>query len=586
MQYKELAEFYESLSSTSKRLEKTYQISRLIKDAKEEEIKIIVLLAQGKIFPEWERIKIGASDKLVIKAISKSAGASSVHIESEWKRLGDLGSVAHALLAKRKQSSLFPKEFSVRQVYGIIKDLAEHEGKGSVDSKVSAISDMLLNSTPLEAKYIVRTILDNLRVGVGIGSIRDAIAWAFFSEEFGLDYKGGEDIIIGDREKYNLIIERIQNAYDLTNDMGNVALTLKKEGLEGLDKLGLKVGNPVNPMLFQKAKDVKDAFETVGRPAAFEYKYDGFRMQIHLKQKKVQIFTRRLEDVTTQFPDVVESVKHIDAESCIVDAEAVGYDKKTGRYIAFQSMSQRIKRKYDITEVAANFPVELNVFDILFHNDENLLKMPFIERRRILEKIVPNESKKIVLSKLIVTDDDAKAQAFYDESLKMGQEGMMAKNLEGIYKPGARVGFGVKIKSIMDPLDLIIVAAEYGEGKRSGMMTSYVLACKDDEGGLLEIGKVSTGLKELEQEGGMTFEEMSNILKPLIRKTHGKTVELSPEIVIEVGYEEIQTSPGYSSGYALRFPRFLRLREDKGVDDAASIADVERLFFEQRGRNA
>jgi DNA ligase-1 len=584
MLYKELVDLYELLDSTTKRLQKTVYLSELIKKTGSEELSYIIALAQGKVFPDWEDKKIGVATRIVIKSINKSTGISEKEIENEWKREGDLGSVAEKLIKKRKQSSLFPRKLGVREVYDNLRSLADAEGKGSVESKINIISDMLIGSESREAKYITRTVLDNLRIGIGAGSIRDAIVWAFFSDRIGI-HINEDKIEISDREAYNKIISQVQKAYDLTNDFGEVAKQLSSGGLESLRTVKLRIGTPLKVMLFQKAKDIADAFSIVGKPAAFEYKYDGFRMQVHKNKEHIVIYTRRLEDVTEQFPEVSEYVgKYVKADTCILDAEAVGFDPKTKKYVAFQNISQRIKRKYDIKEVAEKFPVELNVFDIMYYDNKNLLAEPFRKRREILNDIIVQKDKCIVLAKQIITSNENKAMEFYESSLDAGEEGMMAKNLEGIYQPGARVGYGVKIKSIMEPLDLVIVAAEYGEGKRSGWLTSYTMACSD-KGDLKDIGKTSTGLKEKESEG-TTFKEITELLKPLIIKSSGKSVKVKPKIVIEVGYEEIQKSQSYSSGYALRFPRFKRLRTDeKTVDDINTLTDVERLYRQQRGRS-
>ena len=304
--------------------------------------------------------------------------------------------------------------------------------------------------------------------------------------------------------------------------------------------------------------------------------------QIHMKDEDVKLFTRRLENVTKQVPEVVLYLKEcVKVKSCILDAEAVGFNPVTQKYIPFQKISQRIRRKYDIEDMADKFPVEVNIFDILFHNDKSLLNNSFKERRKILEKIVKQKPRRIVLAKQIITSNLNEAQKFYDESLKLGEEGVMAKNLDSTYKPGSRVGYGVKIKPILEPLDLVIVAAEYGEGKRSGWLASFYLACSDNTE-FKEIGKVSTGLKELEKEG-VTFKKLTELLKPLITKSSGKHVELTPRIVIEVGYEEIQKSVNYGSGYALRFPRFLRLRiDEKTIADINTLKEIESLFAKQR----
>jgi DNA ligase-1 len=337
-------------------------------------------------------------------------------------------------------------------------------------------------------------------------------------------------------------------------------------------------------MHLKEAKGIENAFERVGKPAAFEYKYDGFRIQVHKKDKEIILFTRRLENVTKQFPEVVKYVKeHIKGKSFILDTEAVGFDPKTKKYLPFQSMSQRIKRKYDIDKMAKDFPVEMNVFDAVYFEGKNLMAEPFEKRRQLIEKIVKPEKRKIVVAKQLVTSDAKEADKFYNESLSQGEEGVMVKNLKGIYKPGSRVGYGVKVKPVMETLDLVVVAADWGEGKRGKWLSSYTVACRDEETGeLLEIGKVGTGFKELETEEGVTFAQMTELLKPLIKSEKGKKVFVRPKIVIELRYEEIQKSPTYSSGYALRFPRLVKLREDKAVDEASTIAMVKELYKEQK----
>ena len=282
---------------------------------------------------------------------------------------------------------------------------------------------------------------------------------------------------------------------------------------------------------------------------------------------------------------MVEYVKkHVDADSFILDGEAVGFDVKSKKYMAFQSISQRIKRKYDIDKMSKEFPVELNVFDIISYEGETLLKKPFKERRTIIERIVKGVPYCIVTSKQMITSDLSKADDFYKASLAAGNEGIMVKNLDGVYKPGSRVGYGVKVKPVMESLDLVIVGAEWGEGKRSGWFTSFTLACYDpDSGSFLEIGRVGTGIKE-KVEMGVSFEQLTEILKPLITIEKGRSVVVKPSLVVEVNFEEIQKSPTYSSGYALRFPRVIRMREDRNADESSDIALVEDLYSSQRSR--
>jgi len=337
-------------------------------------------------------------------------------------------------------------------------------------------------------------------------------------------------------------------------------------------------------MLAQKAKTIKEGFEMVGKPCAVEYKYDGFRLLIHKKGSEVILFTRRLENVTKQFPEVVDYIKkYVKGNSFILDSEAVGFNKKTKEYTSFQHISQRIKRKYDIEKRREECPVEVNVFDILYYNGNSMLDEPFSKRTEIIKKIVSNQKYKIVTSKQIITGDEKKAEEFFKKALKDHQEGVMMKSLDAYYKPGSRVGYMIKVKPEERDLDLVIVGAEYGTGKRSGWFSSFILACREGNR-FLEIGKMGTGIKEksAEEVGGVSFNELTKMLKPLIIEEHGKEVKFKPKIVVSITYQEIQRSPTYSSGFALRFPRFTALRPDRMADDASTLKEVEKDFENQK----
>ena len=454
----------------------------------------------------------------------------------------------------------------------------------------TSISELLTSASPQEARFIVRTILEQLRVGAAGGTLRDAIVWCFFWDNLKLKYNKEEnELVVPDetRKDYDKFVEDVQYGCDITNDFSEVFRIIKEEGIKGLEKVSLKAGKPLSAMLFQKAKDIKDAFEIVGKPCAFDYKIDGFRLQIHNHNGKIMLYTRRLENVTKQFPDVVDAVKKaVKGNKFIIDTEVIGIDPKTKKWLPFQNISQRIKRKYDIEDLARKIPVMVNVFDIMSYENESMLTSQFHRRRHLIEKITKTIPEKIQPIKLIVTDKLEDAEKFYKESLGLGNEGIMAKNLEGIYKPGSRVGYGVKIKPILETLDLVIIKADYGEGKRAGWLSSFTVACLDKKKEkLLEVGKVSTGVKEKEQETGVTYLELTKMLKPLIQEQKGKEVIVKPKIVIEVAYEEIQKSPEYTSGFALRFPRFLRIRYDRKANDINTIPDIEKIYETQKSRN-
>ncbi len=580
MKYSKLVEVYEKLENTSKRLEKTSIISEFLKHTNKDLGKIMLLL-NGRVFPGYDNSKLGVASKIVVKAIQKASGNSASDIENLWKQKGDLGLVASEMIKTKSQSTLFSSDLSVEKVFNNLKKLPKLEGSGSIDRKISLIAELLTNSKPNEAKYIVRTVLEEMRFGVGKGSLRDAIVWAYYADELNITYDPeSNDIKVEDREKYNEYCDVTQKALDLTNDL-TIVIKKAKQGIKHLDKVEVVVGNPINVMLSLKIENIEDGFEKVGKPCQVEYKYDGFRMQIH-KSKRIQIFTRRLENVTHQFPNIVKYVKeNVKGNNFIIEGEAVGFNPETKKYLPFQSVSQRIRRKYNIEQMTKELPVELNLFDLIYFNNKQMLDTPFKERRKILEEITKQINKKVVLSKKIVTSDPKQVEQFYKEALENEQEGVMMKKLDAPYKPGARVGYMVKLKPTMESMDLVIVAAEWGKGKRSGWLTSYTLACINDEGELLTIGKSSTGLKEKASEG-LSFQEITNLIKPLVTSETGRTVKVKPEIIIEIDYQEIQKSPTYESGYALRFPSVSKLRQDRGLQDITSIKEVQELYKTQK----
>ena len=582
MEYLKLTEFYEKLESTQKRLEKTSLIAKLLMSASAEDLEYVVFLARGIIFPPWDERKIGVSSQLIMKALSLAVGASKEQIVELWKKKGDLGEIAAHLVKEKRQTTLTSKRLTIKKVLDNIRDLSKLEGSGTVDRKVSLMSELLTSASPIEAKYIVRTILEQLRIGVAEGTMRDALVWAYLEKESGMHYIKGE-LSVENREKYNACIDAVQNAYDLCNDLGLVAEALKKNGLNGLKHFSVRVGTPINSMLAIKTDTIEEAFEALGKPAQFEFKYDGFRVSVHKDGNNITLFTRRLENVTKQFPDIVEAVKkHVKGKSFILDTEAVGYDYKTKKYLPFQNVSQRIKRKYSIERLVKEIPIEVNVFDIMYYKGKSLINEPLSARTKILDKIIREKPLEIVLSKRLVTDDKKKIDKFYKESLKKAHEGLMIKNIKSNYNPGRYVGGWMKLKPILDSLDLVIIGAEYGTGRRAGSFSSFILGCKSGDQ-FLSCGMMGTGIKEIKGKG-VTFKELTALLKPYMIKAAGRIVRIKPKIVIEITYGEIQKSPTYESGFALRFPRFKTIREDKSPQEANSLEDIKKIFDKQHGK--
>ncbi len=555
MEYSKLVDLYEHLEKTSAKLVKTSLIAEFIRDLSEDDLVKVIHLLQGRAYPNYEQLEIGVATQLMIKAISRATGVSEEKIEEMFKVLGDLGKVAEEVIKNKKQTTLLFVPLTVEKVYENIRKIALQSGEGSQDRKLSLIAELISQAKPVEGRYVVRTILEELRIGVAEGIIRDAIAEAFECEKDNVDY-----------------------AWNIISDFGEVALIARKEGDKGLKNVKPILGRPIQMMLGVAAKSIDDVLKEYP-DVVVEYKYDGFRTQIHKKREKVWIFSRRLEDVTRQFPDLVEICKNlVDAEEAIFEGETWAIDEN-GNPRPFQVLSQRIQRKYEIEKMVKEIPVQLNVFDIVYLNGEKLFDKPLRERRKILFSVV-KEGKGLKFAKYIETNDREKIEEFYQEALRLGQEGIMIKNLDAPYKFGRHVGGWYKIKPTMENLDLVIIGAEWGTGKRTGWLGSFILGCRDEETGeFLECGMLGTGIKEKkENPEDITFEELTEMLKPYIEREEGQKVWIKPKIVIEVAYEEIQRSPNYRSGFALRFPRFVRLRIDKSPEEADSVQRLEELY--------
>lgn len=565
MEYSVLSDIYEKLESISSKLRKTDIIAEFLRSAYSNKLSKLVLLLQGRVFPSYSEYELGIATQMMIKAISKASGFSSERVEDMLKKTGDLGLVAEQCIKSRKQSSLLKKKLTVENVFENLQKLATVTGEGSQDKRLNIISELIISAQPVEARYIARTILGELRVGAAEGIIRDAIVNAFLVNEKST------------KEDKNNSAETVDYAWNILNDFGEVAQIAKERGIEGLKRVRIQLGKPIQVMLGLAAEKIDDVTEEFGKIMA-EYKYDGARIQCHKKGSKIWIYTRRLENITMQFPDIVELVKEgIEVDECIVEGEALGIDRH-GSPIPFQILSQRIHRKYDIEKIKKEIPVQVNLFDVIYVDGEMLLDKPLKERRQTLDKIVKIIPGKFQLSKQIISDNPKELEKFYHEALGAKQEGLMLKVPDSTYNFGRHVGGMYKIKPIMETLDLALVGATWGEGTRAKWLTSYILACKDsDTGKLLECGMMSTGLTE-EQ-----YREMTRTLKPLIINEKGRTVYVKPKIIIEVGYQEIQKSPNYGSGYALRFPRYVRDRTlDKSEPDT-----LDRLMslFKSQGKS-
>ncbi len=549
MKYSELADLYRRLEKTTLKTLKTKFVADFLKKTPDELLEIVPYLILGKVFPDWDERELGVGEKLLIRAVSMATGVPEKEIENSIKDTGDLGESVALALKKRKQKSFFSQPLTIKRVYNTFVKIAEATGEGSQDRKMKYLANLFMDATPEEGKYIARTVLGTMRTGVAEGILRDAIAEAF-------------------RVKPELV----ERAYMLTSDFGYVAKVAKLEGNEGLSKVSIQIGKPIRPMLAQNAASVKEALIEMGGEAAFEIKYDGARVQVHKDGDRVIVYSRRLENVTRSIPEIVEAIKNsLKPSKAIVEGELVAVGEN-GRPRPFQYVLRRFRRKHNIEEMIEKIPLELNLFDILYADGESLIDTKFTERRKKLEESV-EESDKIKLAEQLVTKKVDEAEAFYKRALELGHEGLMAKRLDAVYEPGNRGKKWLKIKPTMENLDLVIIGAEWGEGRRAHLLGSFLVGAYDPETGeFLPVGKVGSGFTDED------LIEFTKMLKPLIVREEGKFVEIQPKVVIEVTYQEIQKSPKYKSGFALRFPRFVALREDKSPEEADTIERVAQLY--------
>ncbi len=551
MDYSELVSVYEALIATPAKLEKTAILSEFLRGVSPDLLRILPHLITGDIFPEWDR-ELGVGPGLLYNSVAFVTGVRKKELENSIREHGDTGLAVRELFEKKPQTTLFSQKLTVEGVYDNFSKIAIASGRGAQDKKTKYLSDLLSNATPIEAMYLVRTVLSELRIGVAEGLLRDAIADAF-----------------------EINVKVVERAIMLTNDFGLVTKTAEATGTAGLKELTVQVGRPLRPMLAQSMPTLEEAVKKAGR-AAIETKYDGARVQIHKSGDKIMIFSRRLEEVTDALPDIVESaLSGIKAEEAMLDGETVAVDPMTRRPKPFQDILRRFRRKYGVEKKAEEIPFETYIFDVLFLDGELVIDSPLSERRAKLETIIDEQKQRFMLAEQLVTSELTDAADFYNRALESGHEGVMVKNLDSAYIIGSRVGYMYKIKPIAESLDLVILGAIWGEGKRAGWLSSYYLGARDELGEYRYVGRVATGVSEQQ------LADYTELLRPFIEFTDGREVKLMPEVVVEVGYQEIQKSPKYDSGFALRFPRVIRLRDDKSTEEVDTLERMEELFKKQ-----
>ncbi|MEM2016752.1 MAG: ATP-dependent DNA ligase, partial [Nitrososphaerota archaeon] len=540
----------------------------------------IVYLTVGEIYPPFTGIELGVADKLALRAVKLASGQHEKFVKEEYSRLGDIGLVAEKLLQKRSQITLHMHELTVQEVYQSLEKIARAVGEGAMEMKVQILVGLLASATPKEAKYILRIVTGKLRLGVADMTILDALA---------ILYGGGKEA----RESF-------ERAYNLTSDIGYVAKIAVSEGLEGIKNIKITIGRPVRPMLAERLSSATEILDKVGGKCIVEYKYDGERMQIHKKCGDVIIFSRRQENITSQYPDVVKLVQEsVLADEAILECEAVAIEKETGEMLPFQELMHR-KRKHEIHKAIEEYPVSLYFFDVLYVDGRDLTIEPLEQRRKILEKIV-KIGERINLSKAVYTDSSEGLERFFHEAVEVGCEGVVVKALgkEAIYRAGARGWLWIKYKrdyksEMIDTVDLVVVGAFHGRGRRSGKYGALLMAAYDPEKDVFpSVCKVGSGFTDEDLEKLPSILEQCKIHHRHARVETGMEADVwfEPRLVLEIIGAEITLSPIHRAGWnvikentglAIRFPRFTgKYRLDKSPEDATTVNELIEMYNSQ-----
>ena len=581
MRFNKLAETFEKIEATTKRLEMTSLLVELVRTTPKEELGRVVNLLQGKLYPDYVGVELGVADKLLTKAITEVTGKSEATVESVYKKTGDLGLSVEQLLGKKSQSTLSQQTLTVKSVYETFEKIAKASGSGSVETKIRHLISLLSNASPLEGRFIARIAIGNLRLGVADMTILDALAIA---------YGGGKEAR-----------GPLERAYNLSSDLSYVADVVAQEGLDGAKRFKISLGRPIRAMLCERLPSAREILEKLGGEAAAEYKYDGLRVQAHIDRKTVHLFSRRLENITDQFPDVARNLREcVRADEAIVEGECVAVDSQTGDMLPFQVISQRRGRKYDIGKMSEEVPVTVFLFDLLYVDGRDMTNVPYPQRRKALIEIT-QPTAHVMISEQFVLHDAQKMEELMTQAVASGCEGLVIKSIsnDSIYQAGARGWLWIKYKrsykaEVQDTVDLVPVGAFAGRGRRAGGYGALLMAVYNKKEDTFEtLCKLGSGFKD---------EDVANLPKimhaQVIKKKHPRVNSLMepdvwviPTIVLEVAADEITLSPHHTcargairpdSGLALRFPRFTgKWREDKSPEDATTSQETLEMYQKQ-----
>lgn len=584
MLFKELSDYYDKLTSISSRLGMIDVMAEVFKKAGKDEIKPIIYITQGVLTPPFEGLEFGMAEKTIEEAIAFSTGISKEAVEREYRKLGDIGLAAEEIKKRGRVKRLSERPLTVSEFYENMLKIARMSGSGSKDSKIKALSYIISEATPEEAKYATKYPMDALRLGLGDATMLEALSVAF----------------CGDRKSK----DKLEAAYNLCSDLGLVGETLAKKGLAAIERFEVSLFKPVRPALAERLPTAEQILEKMGGNAAAEQKYDGFRCQVHMGRNKVKIFSRRLEDTTEMFPDLVEAVtKEVNAESVILDGEALAYSEETEEFLPFQQTIQR-KRKHGIAEKVIELPLHLFVFDILFLNGKDMMNRPYKSRRGAIEKLL-QKGEIIKPSTMIIVSKPKELEEFFENSIENGLEGVVVKDLESRYIAGARKFSWIKMKrsykgELSDTIDLVVVGYYRGKGMRSEFGFGGLLcAAYNEKRDMFEtVSRIGSGFTE---------EQMVQLRRTLEKdRVNTKPVRVDsliqpdfwvyPKYTVTVKADEITRSPthtcgreklkdGTEAGFALRFPRLVgedAIRKDKGPEEATTTKEISEMYKNQK----
>ncbi|MHA1921648.1 MAG: ATP-dependent DNA ligase [Candidatus Heimdallarchaeota archaeon] len=589
MKYSILAEAYKKLDATTKRLEMIDILIQLFQTTPKLDFRRMLYLSSGKIGADYLGFELGFADKTVLKAIAKATGRSKNIVTDLFRKKGDLGEVIEILKSETGQQGLGAfmqmekKEDTLEldEVWAALHKIAETEGKGSAGKKANYLIALLAKATPLEAKYITRTALSQLRLGVKDLSLIEALARTYGTE--------------GENAR-----EEIEHAYNVTSDIGEIGEVLVQQGMEGIRNIDVKVGIPIRMMAAQRMATAEEILEKLGGECALEFKYDGERVQAHINKNEIKLFSRNLNEITPMFPDVVEALKKsLTVTNVIIEGEITAWDPEGEKFKPFQTLMSR-KRKHGIEEAIEKIPVKVFMFDILYLNDESLLKLSYPERRKKLEEII-QENNVIVPSSREIVSSVFDFEGYFEHAIESGCEGIMAKDIrkETSYQAGNRGFLWIKHKfdyttAFADSYDFVVVGGFYGKGRRKGTLGTLLMAALNPEEERFEtVCKLGSGFTD-EDLIKITEELMEIKVDKKPKDVYSKMVAdvwVPPIKVYEIQGADLSTSPIHTcamdeikkdTGIAIRFPRFIRYRDDKGPDFATTTSEVISAYKRQR----